>query len=240
MEIFIFLVLHWYLSLFFQTFFHHRYAAHRMFTMSGRWEKIFNISSFFVQGSSYLSPYTYGVLHRLHHAYADTERDPHSPKFDDNLFSMMWRTKKIYTDIFLEKMKLAERFTKDLPRRLRFEKFADKYLTRILWMLVYTAFYILFATSCWMYLLLPIHFFMGPIQGAVINWFAHKYGYISFKVRDTSRNILPFDFLMLGEGYHNNHHKFGGRANFGVKWFEFDPVYPVILLFNKLGIISLR
>ena len=30
---------------------------------------------------------------------------------------------------------------------------------------------------------------------------------------------------MLGEGYHNNHHKFGGRANFGgVRWHEIDVV----------------
>ena len=81
---------------------------------------------------------------------------------------------------------------------------------------------------------------MSPIHGAVINWFAHKYGYVSHKVGDTSKNLLPFDFLMLGEGYHNNHHKFGSRANFGIKWHEFDPVYPFILLFDKLGIIHLK
>lgn len=65
----------------------------------------------------------------------------------------------------------------------------------------------------------------------------HKYGYVSFKVNNTSKNLFPLDFLMLGEGCHNNHHKFGNRSNFGVKWFEFDPVYPFILLFLKLGII---
>jgi stearoyl-CoA desaturase (delta-9 desaturase) len=45
---------------------------------------------------------------------------------------------------------------------------------------------------------------------------------------------------MMGESYHNNHHKFGGRANFGIRWFELDPTYPVILLLNFFGIIRLK
>ncbi|PSR06189.1 MAG: acyl-CoA desaturase, partial [Bacteroidetes bacterium SW_10_40_5] len=34
MVIIAFFITHWYLSLFCQTFFHHRYAAHAMFTMN--------------------------------------------------------------------------------------------------------------------------------------------------------------------------------------------------------------
>lgn len=51
---------------------------------------------------------------------------------------------------------------------------------------------------------------------------------------------MPLDFLMMGESYHNNHHKFGGRANFGIRWFELDPTYPVILILNALGVIHLK
>ena len=85
MEILIFFVAHWYLSLFAQSFFHHRYSAHQMFTMNKFTEKIFFIFSFVVQGSSYMSPKVYGAMHRMHHAHADTEKDPHSPKFSSNL-----------------------------------------------------------------------------------------------------------------------------------------------------------
>jgi stearoyl-CoA desaturase (delta-9 desaturase) len=48
-----------------------------MFTMSKAWEKFFYILSWIFQGSSYLSPRAYGIMHRMHHAYADTEKDPH-------------------------------------------------------------------------------------------------------------------------------------------------------------------
>jgi len=240
MIILIFFAAHWYLSLFTQTFFHHRYAAHRMFTMSKFWEKVFYALSFIFQGSSYLSPYGYGAMHRLHHAHADTERDPHSPKYDDNIWKMMWKTKTVYNDILYKKVKLEEKYLKDLPHWPWLEKIADNWASRLGWSAFYIGFYVIFATEWWMFLLLPIHFVMGPFHGAIINWFAHKIGYVNFKVKDTSKNFLPLDFLMLGESYHNNHHKFGGRANFGYRWFEIDPVYPFIKLFNALRIIRLR
>lgn len=240
MAILIFIILHWYLSLFFQTFFHHRYAAHKMFTMSKLWEKIFFILSLITQGASYLSPNTYGILHRLHHANADTEDDPHSPKYDYNLFAMMWRTKIIYTDIYWKKMEIEERYKKDLPEWNSFEKFANSWGSRLFWAACYIMFYIYFASAWWMYLFLPLHFFIGPFHGAIINWFSHKYGYVNFKLDDTSKNLLPIDFLMLGESYHNNHHMYSGRPNFGYRWFEFDPVYPFIKLFDKLKIIQLK
>lgn len=211
-----------------------------MFTMSRFWEKFFFVFSFITQGSSYLSPYAYGILHRMHHAHADTEDDPHSPKYDDNLFSMMWRTKITYSKIFYEDVEVDEKYKKDLPMWKSFDTFADRFIIRLAWIIFYVGFYIIFATQWWMFLFLPIHFVMGPFHGAIINWFAHKYGYVNFRVKDTSKNLMPLDILMLGEGYHNNHHKFGSRPNFGVRWFEFDPVYPIIKLLNATGVIKLR
>jgi stearoyl-CoA desaturase (delta-9 desaturase) len=45
---------------------------------------------------------------------------------------------------------------------------------------------------------------------------------------------------MMGELFQNNHHKRPNAANFGAKWFEFDPTYPVITLLHKLHIVRLR
>ena len=240
MIILIFFACHWYLSLFFQTFFHHRYSAHQMFTMSPKTERVFIFLSWIFQGSSYLSPYSYGILHRLHHAYADTEKDPHSPKYDKNIWMMMWRTKKIYCDILEDKYPVEDKFKKDLPYWPELERLADRWIVRIAWGAFYVIFYMAFATSPWMYLLLPIHFLMGPFHGAIINWFAHTIGSVRFRMNDTSKNLFPVDLLMLGEGYHNNHHGHPGRANFGIKWYEIDPVYPFIKLFHWMRIIRLR
>lgn len=234
------LIFHWYFSLFFQTFFHHRYSAHGMYKMSRFWEKVFFLFSFIGQGSSYLSPYVYGILHRMHHAYADTKQDPHSPKYDHTLFAMMWRTRTIYKEISQEKIEIDEKFKEGVPAWHSFENFASHYAVRLTWVALYITFYIFFATEWWMFLFLPVHFLTGPLHGVVINWFAHKYGYVNFKIEDTSKNLLPLDILMLGESYHNNHHKRATNPNFGYRWFELDPVYPVIKLFDALHIIRLN
>lgn len=231
---------HWYLSLFTQTFFYHRYGAHQMFTMSKFWEKVFYFLSFVFQGSSYLSVYAYSVMHRMHHAYPDKEKDPHSPKFSKNIFAMMWKTKIIYSQIATHQLKHDDSFYKNVPHWHLFDNVLTRWHFRIFWIIAYSAFYFYFATSWWLWFLLPIQLIMGPFHGAIINWFAHKYGYTNFDVDDTSKNLLPFDFLMLGESYHNNHHKLGERPNFGIKWHEFDPIYPIILILNSLHIIRLK
>jgi stearoyl-CoA desaturase (delta-9 desaturase) len=240
MAILIFFLAHWYLSLFAQTFFLHRYAAHQMFTMNNFWEKVFYFLTWVFQGSSFLSPKAYGIMHRLHHAYADTENDPHSPMYSKNLFDMMKKTLIVYLAVLNDTKEMEDKFKKGVPYWPSFEKIAGSWIVRIEWGVLYFLFYYQYATHWWMYLLLPIHFLMGPIHGAIINWYAHKYGYVSFKVDDTAKNLLPVDILMMGESYHNNHHKFGGRANFGIKWHEFDPTYPVIYLLNLVGIIHLK
>jgi stearoyl-CoA desaturase (Delta-9 desaturase) len=153
---------------------------------------------------------------------------------------MMWKTKNIYNDILNDRAGVDAKFKKGVPLWKGIENIGDNWYVRILWGVLYSLFYLYFATEWWEFLLLPIHYLMGPIHGAIINWFAHKFGYINFKVSDTAKNLLPFDFLMFGESYHNNHHKFGGRANFGIKWHEFDPAYPIILFLNALGVIRLK
>ncbi len=240
MIILLFFLAHWYLSLFAQTFFLHRYAAHKMFTMSPFMEKVFYWLTFIFQGSSFLSPYAYGVMHRLHHAHADTEEDPHSPSFSHNLFHMMWKTKNYYSSILKREDHIEAKFKKNVPHWAFMEKLADSWYSRIGWGALYVLFYLQFATHWWMFLLLPVHFLMGPVHGVIINWYAHKYGYRNFEVNDTARNLLPLDILMMGESYHNNHHKFGGRANFGIRWHELDPTYPIIRLLDYFKLIRLK
>lgn len=240
MIILIFFLLHWYLSLFFQTFFLHRYGAHKMFLMNKFWEKTFYMMTYITQGSSFLSPRAYAVLHRMHHAYSDTEKDPHSPHYSTNVFTMMWKTKAIYNDYLNRNKNPEERFSKDLPEWSFIDAIGDNWISRIAWGTFYVLFYIQFADFWWMYLLLPIHFLMGPVHGAIVNWSGHKYGYSNFDNNDQSKNTFAMDWLMGGELFQNNHHKFPNKINFASKWFEFDPSYPVIKVLSWARIIKLN
>jgi len=241
MAILLFFILLWYGGLFFQTFFLHRYSAHQTFTMSRRAEKISFVLTWIFQGSSYLSAYGYGIMHRMHHAYADTKKDPHSPKYDKSLFRMMWRTKTTYAEINQQSIEIDEKFTINVPQWKSFDRFASSMFSRVFWGALYFLFFLFFVTAWWQWLLLPLTFLMAPIHGAIINWFAHIYGYVNFKVNDTSKNLLPLDFLMMGESYHNNHHKYSGRPNFGgVRWHEIDPTYYIMKVLHGLKLIRLK
>lgn len=239
MAVLIFFTALWYLSLFSQSFFQHRYAAHGAFKMSKGWERVFFILAYITQGSSYMSPRAYAIMHRYHHAFTDTEKDPHSPSFSSNMLSMMWRTRTFYQNIIFGRMEVDPRFSKNLPEWPAFDRFANGTFSRLMWVGLYIAFFVFFATSPWLYLLLPIVVAMGAFHGAVINWFAHKYGYINFKLKNTSMNLFFIDILMLGESYHNNHHKHPSAINFGRRWHEIDPLYPVILFLGWIGVIQL-
>ncbi|MBK5272853.1 MAG: acyl-CoA desaturase [Bacteroidia bacterium] len=232
-------ICHWYISLFSLTFLQHRYAAHGVFTMSKPWERFFYLFAYVAQGSSYVSPRNFGILHRMHHAYTDTEKDPHSPLFDKNVFTLMWNTRAVSTALFTGKIIPEERFLKNLPEWNALDNWAHSWMSRVMWIIIWTLFYIFFATSAWWFLLLPFHILNVPTHAVVINWFAHKYGAVGYKMKNTSRNLWPFDIIMLGEAYHNNHHKYPSAVNFGRRWYQIDPVYPVLLFFNWVHIIRI-
>lgn len=232
-------VLHWQLSVFSQTFFLHRYCAHRMFSMSPGWERFFYLFTYVTQGSSFLVPRGYAILHRMHHAYSDTPKDPHSPRNHGDLVSMMLATKKKYDDYAYERAAPEARFLGGYPEWRALDRLGQSWAGRIAWMAAYTAFYVAFAPTPWLYLLLPFHYLMGPVHGAIVNWGGHMYGYRNFDNGDDSRNTLVFDFLTGGELFQNNHHKFGMSPKFAARWFEIDPTYLVMKVLAAAGVIDM-
>ena len=230
----------WMLAVFVQSSFHHRYASHRMFSMSPVMERVFHVLAFVSQGSSYLSARAYAILHREHHAFSDTPRDPHSPWHAGNVVRMMWETARRYSAHFEGRSKPEPRFLGGYPDWPVFDRFASAWPTRLGWMGVYLALYLWLASAWWCFLLLPVHFLIGPAQGAIVNWCGHRYGYRNFATGDASRNTLPLDFLTGGELFQNNHHHQSGRLNFAVRKFEIDPTYWALRLLAACRLIELE
>ncbi len=208
--------------------------------MNKFWEKVFYTITFLSQGSSFLNPRAYAIIHRMHHAYSDTEKDPHSPHFIKDVWGLMIQTKNIYLSYRKFKTEPEAQFVDRYPTWTFLDNIGDLWITRSFFIAFYIGFYVMFANHWWLFLLLPFHFLMGPLHGAIVNWCGHKYGYSNFDNEDHSKNSIPLDFLMLGELFQNNHHKKPNDANFAKKWFEFDPTYPIILVLHKLHIIRLR
>lgn len=221
-----FLVVHWYLSLFFQSFYLHRYVSHRMFRLSPFYNRLFCLMTILAQGPSFLRPALYRNLHIRHHKHSDGRLDPHSPHQSRNIMDMMRKTLKEY--LALNGLK------EDFPVMI---KIMDSWMVRGLFILAYCAAYLKFTDSYWFLLLVPIHSLMGPIHGAIVNWFGHKSGYRNFKTNDQSRNTFIVDFLMMGELYQNNHHARPNSLSFAQKPREIDFTYLVIYLLKSAGVI---
>jgi len=211
-----------------------------MFKMELFWERFFYLVLLISQGSSFLNPRAYAILHRMHHAYSDTEKDPHSPHFFKDVFGMMIATKNMYMNYLHFKIQPEPAFQGNYPEWPLIDRLGDSWFWRIGCGLFYIGFYIIFANHWWLFILLPIHFLMGPLHGAIVNWCGHKYGYSNHDNDDHSKNSLPWDFLLMGELFQNNHHKKPNSPNFATKWWEFDPTYPVMKVLHWMRIIKIR
>jgi stearoyl-CoA desaturase (delta-9 desaturase) len=233
-----FFLAHWFLSVFFQSFYLHRYCAHGMFTMSKGWERFFQLCTFVFQGSSYLMPSGYAALHREHHAFSDTARDPHSPHVFTGFWRMMEHTKNRYRGILEGSIEPEARFVGNCPSWPLLDELGSRWSVRLAFGFAYTVFYVVFAPHWALFLLLPIHYLMGPVHGAIVNWAGHKYGYRNYETRDQSRNTLAVELVTAGELFQNNHHKNPASVNFGARWFEIDPTYQVMRVMRAVGIIA--
>lgn len=243
MEMLGILTIHWFLSLFCQSFFLHRYCSHRMFEMNLFWERFFYLLTYLTQGASFLNPTSYSVMHQRHHAFSDTEKDPHSPHHSPGMKEMMLKTYNEYKSLLDSKTpyeKDSQVLKNVSPKWESLDNFAKSWPSIILWGLLYVLMYVAMNPEPIWFLLIPLHFMVGPIQGAIVNWFGHKVGYRNYEIKDQSKNTLPLDFALMGELYQNNHHRFGQRMNFAHKWFEIDFTYEIARILNFFGIIKMK
>jgi fatty-acid desaturase len=73
---------------------------------------------------------------------------------------------------------------------------------------------------------LPV--FGVSITQIAFNYFCHMHGYRNFATKDKSTNNMFMWPFILGDAWHNNHHKHAGQVNTKVRHYEFDPVYMLI------------
>ena len=70
-----------------------------------------------------------------------------------------------------------------------------------------------------------------------INSLCHVWGSRRYQTGDDSRNNLLLALITLGEGWHNNHHRYPASARQGFYWWEIDLTYYGLRLLAALGLI---
>lgn len=231
-------MLAFWLRMFAITAFYHRYFSHRSYKANRFWQLCFAILG---NTAAQRGPLWWASHHRKHHKHSDSESDIHSPIAHGFWWSHIgWfmSDKGFHTDYSV---------IKDLARypELRFLNRFDSLVP------------ILFAVS--MFGLGELLAYVVPaweVNGAqclvwgffvstvllfhatfTINSLGHVWGSRRFKTKDQSRNNFVLALLTLGEGWHNNHHRFAVSARQGFYWWELDISYLLLKLMNKIGIV---
>jgi fatty-acid desaturase len=160
----------------------HRYYCHNQFNVP-IW---FEFLGLFMLAVAYVrSPIGWIASHRMHHAYSDTSKDPHSAKYVGfwKVFFTLWDIPRI-----------PSKFAKDLyknPRLLFMHNHHKKVIVAI-WVisfLISPYFFIAFAF---------VPFVFAKIGFGLLNTLGHK---------EVGGTDVPWiNFFTAGEGYHKQHH----------------------------------
>ncbi len=161
-------------------------------------------------------PVSWVTTHRIHHAFTETENDPHSPERGLFWAHIGWIFRGAGNTPTRETM---ERYSPDLVKDPVL-MFLDKF---------YWAQSILLGVILWLAFGLEAVLwgvFVRTVLGWHITWLVnsatHTWGSRRFDTRDSSTNSLIIGLLAFGEGWHNNHHAHPRSSRHGLTWKEFD------------------
>src|SRR5476649_664604 len=228
----------YFIRMFAVTGMHHRYFSHKSYSTSrfGQFMLAVFAGTAVQRGSLW-----WAYHHRHHHQHSDEAEDAHSPHVHGFLWSHIgWITSRRnfptdYTKIRdlakFPELVLLNRFDLIVPILLAIsifsagvllEHFAPGLHTNGAQMLV------------WGFFVSTTVLFHGT---ACINSFTHLWGKRRFKTTDDSRNSLILALITLGEGWHNNHHRYQACTRQGFYWWEIDITYYGLKALSWTGFI---
>ena len=206
--------LQWIIAIFFYFMFgcigiamtYHRYISHKSYEQP-LWFTY--IGLFFASLGGLSSAISWTAVHREHHRYADTNRDPHAPK------GQAWKMQFLVM-LVPGKAKYAIDVIKN-PLYI----FQHKY---------YWYIHVMWATS--LIFIDPFALVYAYLVPAVILYHimaalgtvTHNgtWGYKNYNQTNNSMNVTWLGWLAFGEGWHNNHHSDAGNYKFGKMPYEVD------------------
>lgn len=179
--------------------------------------------------------------HRHHHQHSDEPEDAHSPHVHGFLWSHIgWITSKRNFPTDYSKVKDLAQYP-ELVWLNRFDIVVPVIFATSLFLLgsyLETAAPGLGTSGAqmlvWGFFISTTFLFHGT---ASINSFTHLWGNRRFNTTDDSRNSFILALITLGEGWHNNHHRYQSATRNGFYWWEIDPTYYGLKLLSWTGFI---
>ena len=231
------LVFFW-LRMFAITAVYHRYFSHRSYKMSRGWQFFFAVIG---ASSAQRGPLWWAANHRNHHKFSDQENDLHSPINHSFWWSHVgWflSNKGYHTDYGV------------IPDLAKYKElvFLNRYDSLVPILSALAMYGLGEALAIWMpdwgtnglqmvvwgFCVSTVLLFHSTFT---INSLGHVWGSRRFKTKDHSRNNAFLALLTLGEGWHNNHHRFAVSARQGFYWWEIDISYYLLKCLGFVGIV---
>jgi stearoyl-CoA desaturase (delta-9 desaturase) len=166
-------------------------------------------------------------IHRLHHRHSDSDGDPHSPREGFWWAHITWGIRNF------DRSAEAQRCTSDLSSDRIFVLIDRWGLALCISMAA-----ILYAIGGWPWIVwgMCVRLVLGFHSVMLVNSATHWWGYQNFRTTDNSRNNPLVALITFGEGWHNNHHAQQRSAAHGMRWWELDISYLIILALAQLGL----
>lgn len=172
------------------TVFFHRIVTHK--------NRVNPVAEKILLGLSWLggvsSAIAWAGVHRKHHRFSDTSKDPHSPKYLGKL-----RTYCQLSDNDSDAIK----YVPDLLKKPLYV-FQHRHYFQVLGAIHLIGVFVLPFQLYWMLLIVPA--FLMWFVGSMVNIFGHN--------ANGSKNSLLLGILSAGEGWHRNHHDEPGNYSF--------------------------
>jgi stearoyl-CoA desaturase (delta-9 desaturase) len=208
---------------------YHRLLTHRGFKAPTWLEYFVSICGTMALQSG---PVSWVTTHRIHHAFTETDKDPHSPRNGTYWSHIGWIFKGTAQN---QTEATMNRYTPDMTKD-RFHILLNKYY----YVTIFALAAVLFAIGGWSMVL------WGVFLRVAVSWHftwlvnsaTHLWGSRRFETRDDSRNNALIAAVTFGEGWHNNHHAHPRSARHGLTWKEFDINWMQLRVLEKLGLIS--
>lgn len=216
---------------------YHRYFSHRTYQTS----RIFQfILGFLGASSAQKGPLWWASHHRHHHQHSDTEEDIHPPSKGIWWAHVGWVLSADYEITNDSLVKDLAKFPE--LRALDRLHFIAPILLAVLtyfWGFFLNHYYPALQTSglqmlIWGFFISTTLLYHGTF---VINSLTHKWGARRFETADNSRNSLVLALITLGEGWHNNHHRYPGSERQGFYWWEIDISHYILKALSWFGIV---
>ncbi len=217
---------------------YHRYFSHKSYSTS-RFGQF--LLALFGATCVQRGPLWWAYHHRHHHQHSDDAADAHSPHIHGFWWSHIgWITsRRNFPTDYAKVRDLARypelvflnRFDVLVPMLFAAGLFgAGQFLAHFAPSLHTTGAQML----VWGFFISTTVLFHGT---SCINSLAHLMGKRRFETDDDSRNSFILSLITLGEGWHNNHHRYMTATRQGFYWWEIDITYYLLKGLSLTGFI---